>query len=129
MLETYQLHTNLSKGSIFGGAYATRLATHFEIPIWHDEKEEMLLPTKYLDYASMVAHDFIDNNEDKRLLYNLVFSQGTREIITLHAPSLFNIRSGRYIIMPEDVYAYWSLTKPPAAEPAPVPDPYHEPVY
>ena len=50
-----RLNTNRTKGPVFGGIYASRLAKYFEIPIRHDEKEDMLLPTKYLDYASMVA--------------------------------------------------------------------------
>ena len=65
---------NRTKGPIFGGIYASHLAKHFEIPIRLDEKEEMLLPSIYLDYNSMVAHDFIKKDDDKRLLYNLVFS-------------------------------------------------------
>jgi hypothetical protein len=69
----------------------------------------MLLPTKYLNYASIVAHDFIAKDDGKRLIYNLVFSLGTCRIIILPAPSLFDIHSGRYLIMPEDIYAYWEL--------------------
>ena len=65
----------------------------------------------------------------KRLLYNLVFRQGTCEIVTLPAPSLFDIYLGRYIIMPEDIYRLWGLPQPPVPEPAPVPDPYQEHVY
>ena len=61
----------------------------------------MLLPTRCLDYNSMVAHDFIKKNKEKKLLYNLVFSQGTCETIALPASSLFNIYSGRYTIMHE----------------------------
>ena len=57
----------------------------------HDEEEEMILPTIYLDYNSMVLHDFISDDKEKRLIYNLVFSQKTCQIITLHVPSLFNI--------------------------------------
>ena len=76
----------------------------------------------------MVAHDFIKKDNGKRLLYNLVFSQGTCEIITLSAPSLFNIHSGRYTIMLEDIYTFWGLSQPPAPEPAPVLDPHQEPV-
>ena len=72
-----RLNLNRSKGPIFGGIYASRLAKHFEIPIRLDEEEEMLLPIRYLDYDRMVAHDFIKKDNDKRLLYNLVFSQGT----------------------------------------------------
>ena len=123
-----RLHSNCSNGIIYGGIYASLLAGHFEIPIRHDEEEEMLLPTKYLDYDSMVRHSFIDSGI-RLFRYNLVFSRGTREIITLPAPSLFDIRSGRYTIMPEDIYTYWRLTQPPAPEPAPAPTPYREPVY
>ena len=83
---------------------------NFEIPIRLDEKEEMLLPTKYLDYDSMVAHEFIKKDDDKRLIYNLVFSEKTYQIITLPAPSLFDIHSGRYIILPNEIYAYWERT-------------------
>ena len=84
---------------------ASHLARHFEIPIRHDDEEEMLLPTRYLDYNSMLGHDFISDDKDKRLIYNLVFSQKTCQIITLPAPSLFDIHSGRYLILPEDIYA------------------------
>jgi hypothetical protein len=40
-----RLHTNRSKGVIYSGIYASRLAKHFEIPIRHNEEEERLLPT------------------------------------------------------------------------------------
>ena len=72
-----RLSLNRTKVPVFGGIYASRLAKHFEIPIRHDEKEEMRLPTIYLDYNSMVAHDFICYNKEKRLIYNLVFSEKT----------------------------------------------------
>ena len=107
-----RLHTNRSKGVIYAGIYASRLTKHFELPFRHEEAEEMLLPTKYLDCASMILHNFIDNDKHKRLLYKLVFSQGTREIIPLPAPSLFNIYPGRYIIMTGNIYEYWSLNNP-----------------
>ena len=35
-----RLSLNRTKGPIFGGIYASRLARHFEIPIRHHEKEE-----------------------------------------------------------------------------------------
>ena len=54
-----RLSPNHTKGPIFGGIFASRLAKHFEIPIRHYEKEENMLPTIFLDYKSMVAHDFI----------------------------------------------------------------------
>ena len=40
-----RLSLNRTKGPIFGGIFASRLAEHFEIPIRHYEKEEKLLPT------------------------------------------------------------------------------------
>ena len=41
---TKRLSLNHTKGPIFGGIYASRLAKHFRIPIRHYEKEEKLLP-------------------------------------------------------------------------------------
>ena len=79
-----------TKGPIFGGIFASCLAKHFEIPIRHYEKEEKLLPTIFLDYKSMVAHDFIVKNNKKMLKYNLIFAKTHCETITLPAPSLFN---------------------------------------
>ena len=123
-----RLNTNRSKGVVYGGIYATRLARHFEIPIRLREEEEMLLPEKYLDYDSMVRHDFLDRDASRRMIYNLVFSQGTRETITLPAPSLFDLHAGRYTIMPADIYAYWGLAQPQAPVPEP-PVEYQTPVY
>ena len=65
------LSLNRTKGPIFGGIYASRLAAHFNIPIRHYEKEEKLLPTVYLDYNSIVAHDFIVKNREGELKYQL----------------------------------------------------------
>ena len=48
-----RLSLNRTKGPIFGGVYASRLAAHFNIPIRHYEKEEKLLPPIFLDYNSM----------------------------------------------------------------------------
>ena len=106
------MNTNRSKGVAYGGIYATRLARHFEILIRLEEEEEILLPERYLDYDSMVRHHFLDRDINRRMIYNLVFSQGTRETITLPAPSLFHLHAGRYIIMPSDIYAYWGLAQP-----------------
>ena len=77
----------------------------------------------------MVAHDFICDDKEKRLIYNLVFSKKTCQIITLFAPPLFNIYSGMYIILPDDIYAYWERTRSPDPEPKPSPDPYRQSVY
>ena len=48
----------------------------------------------------MVAHKFIRHDEEKGLIYNLVFSEVTFQIITLPAPILFDIHSGRYFFCP-----------------------------
>ena len=119
-----RLSLNRTKGHIFGGIYASRLARHFEIPIRHYEKEEKMLPPAFLEYKRMVAHDFIVKNKKKMLNYNLIFDKTHRETITLHAPSLFNIISGTYLILPEAIYAYWMLTQVPEPEPEPRLDPY-----
>ena len=124
-----RLSLNRTKGPIFGGIFASRLAKHFEIPIRHYEKEEKLLPTILLDYKSMVARDFIVKNKKKILKYNLIFAKTKCETIILPAPSLFNIHLGMYLILPEDIYAYWELKQAPEPEPEPPLDPYRESVY
>ena len=67
-----RLNLNRSKGVVYGGIYATRLARHFEIPIRLGEEGEMLLPERYLDYDSMVRHDFLNRDASRRMIYNLV---------------------------------------------------------
>ena len=119
-----RLSLNRTKGPIFGGIYTSRLAAHYNIPIRHYEKEEKLLPTVYLDYKSMVAHDFIVKNKKKLLKYNLIFDKKYCEIITLPMPSLFNIFLGKYLILPEDIHAYLSATPAPEDESEPQLDPY-----
>ena len=105
-----RLNLNHTKGPIFGGIFASRLAEHFGIPIRHYEKEEKLLPPIFLDYKSMVAHDFIVKDKKTMLKYKLIFDKTYCDIITWPVPSLFNILSGTYLILPEAIYAYWSLT-------------------
>ena len=68
-----RLNLNRTKGPIFGGIFASRLAAHFEIPNRHEEKEETVLPRVYLDYKSMLADEFIVKNGEKMLKYNLRF--------------------------------------------------------
>ena len=63
-----QLNLNRTKGPVLGGIFASRLAAYYNIPIRHYEKEEKLLPTVFLDYKSMVAHDFIVKKIRKRCL-------------------------------------------------------------
>ena len=70
-----RLSLNHTNGPIFGGIYASRLAAHFNIPIRHYETEEKLLPGVYLDYKSMVAHDFIIKNREGLLKYKLFFDK------------------------------------------------------
>ena len=74
----------------------------------------------------MIAHKFICYDEEKRLIYNLIFGEDTFQIITLPAPTLFDIYLGRYFILPTDIHAYWEGTRSPVPEPEPSPDPYQE---
>ena len=106
-----------------------RLAAHFNILIRHYEKEEKLMPPIFLDYKSMVAHDFIVKNKKKMLNYRLIFDKNYFETITLPAPSLFNLSSGMYLVLPEAIHAYRGLTPAPKPEPEPPLDPHRQSVY
>ena len=75
----------------------------------------------------MVAHDFIIKDKKKMLKYKLIFDKNYYEIVTLPTPSLFNIFSGTYLVLPEVVQAYQSLTSAPETEP--LFDPHRESVY
>ncbi|XBI47371.1 hypothetical protein VPH35_111333 [Triticum aestivum] len=77
----------------------------------------------------MVAHEFIVKNKKMMLEYNLGFNKTHSETIILPAPSLLNIFSGTYLILPEAVYAYRSLTPAPEPEPEPPLDPYRRSIY
>ena len=114
-----RLSLNRTKGPIFGGIYATRLAAHFNIPIRHAEKEEKVLPRVYLDYKSMVAHDFIIKNRAGELKYQLFFNKHHPETITLPAPALFDLTVGKYLVLLTAIHAYWNPA--PAEEPEPEP--------
>ena len=116
-----RLNLNRTKGPILGGIFASRLAAYYNIPIRHYEKEEKLLPTVFLDYTSMVAHDFIVKNRKKELNYRLLFDKNHPETITLPAPSLFNLSAGPHIVPWAAVQSYWNPT------PAPEPEPQDEP--
>ena len=63
------------------------------------------------------------------LKYNLIFGKTHCEIITLPAPSLFNIFLGKYLILPEDIHAYLSTTPAPKDKPEPQLDPYRQSIY
>ena len=95
------------------------LAKHFEIPIRHAEKEETALPRAYLDYKSMIAHDFLVKSRDGELKYKLYFDKHHPETITLPAPSLFNLFAEPHIVPWSAVQAY--------RNPAPAPEPQDEP--
>ena len=123
-----RLHLNRTKGKIHGGIYATRLASHFNVQI---RQHDYRLPKVYLDYQAMKDHQFIDiNGSINNILYNLVFSDDTRDIIPLLAPALFDfIARGRYRIMPDDIIAYQNAQVVAEEEPqdwdAQVPSPQH----
>ena len=87
------------------------------------------MPHIFLDYKSMVAHDFIVKNKKKMLNYRLIFGKNNFETITLPVPSLFHIFLGKYLVLTEEVYAYWSLTPVLEPEPEPPLDPYRQSVY
>ena len=65
-----------------------------------------MLPPTFLDYKSMVAHEFIVKNDENMLKYNLRFHKTHSESIILPAFSLFNLTAGTYLILPEAMYAY-----------------------
>ena len=107
-----RLSLDRTKGPIFGGIYASRLAAHFNIAIRHYEKEEKLLPNAYLDYKSMIAHDFLVKDRNGELKYKLYFGKHYPETITLPATSLFNF-VGPYPVTWAAVQAYKNLALAP----------------
>ena len=105
-----RLSLNRTKGPIFGGVYASCLAAYYNMPIRHYKKEEKLLPTVYLDYKSMVAHDFIVKNRENELKYKVFFDKHHPETITLPAPSLFDLSAGKYLVQLEAIHTYRNPT-------------------
>ena len=118
-----RLSLNRTKGLIFGGIYASCLAAHYNIPIRLYEKEEKLLPNAYLDYESMVAHDFIVKNREGELKYKLFFDKHHPETITLPTPSLFDLSAGKYLVPLEAIHAYRNPTSATEPESEPQVDP------
>ena len=88
-----------------------------------------MLPLSFLDYRSMVAHEFIVDNKDKMLLYNLRSNKKHNETITLPAPLLFDLTADNYLVLPEAVYAHQGQTSAPEPEPEPPLDPYRPSSY
>ena len=80
-------------------------------------KRRHCCPPTFLDYKSMVAHEFIVKNDENMLKYNLRFHKKHNETIILPAPSLFNLSAGPYLIPWAAIYAYRNPT--PATEPEP----------
>ena len=88
-----------------------------------------MLPLSFLDYRSMVAHEFIVDNKHKMLLYNLRFNKKHNEIITLPAPLLFDLTADDYLVLPEAAYAHRGQTSAREPQPEPPPEPYHPSSY
>ena len=82
-----------------------------------------MLPRVYLDYKSMVAHDFIVKNREGELKYKLCFDKHHFETITLPAPSLFDLSAGKYLVPLEAIHAYRNPTSATEPEPEPQFDP------
>ena len=57
-------------------------------------------------------------------LYNLRFNKKHNEIITLRAPSLFDLTAGHYLVLSKAVYAHQGQTSAPEPGPEPPLDPY-----
>ena len=76
-----------------------------------------MLPSAYLDYKSMVAHDFIVKNRENELKYELIFDKHHPETITLPAPSLFDLCADKYLVPLEAIHA--NRTPTSTAEPEP----------
>ena len=77
----------------------------------------------------MVAHEFIVDNDDKMLMHNLRFNKKHNEIIPLHAPSLFDLTIGQYLVLPKAVCAHRGQTSALEPEQEPPLDPYRPSCY
>ena len=98
-----RLHNNRFNGDFFGGIYATRLADFLGVDVREDDIE---LPPTYLDYNSMVYHQFVERNESP-LRYRLIFDRRRVVRITLPAPAFFDYQTkGRNFITREEADEY-----------------------
>ena len=98
-----RLHNNSLNGDLFGGIYATRVANFLEIDI---REGDMELPPSYLDFDSMVSHQFVERTEPP-LQYRLIFNKRHVVHITLPAPAFFDYQAnGRYTITREEADEY-----------------------
>ena len=87
------------------------------------------MPLTFLDYRSIVAHEFIVDNDDKMLLYNLRFNKKHNETIILPASLLFDLTAINYLVTLEAVYTHRGQASTPEPEPEPSLDPYHASSY
>ena len=71
-----------------------------------------MLPPTFLDYKSMVAHEFIVKNDENMLKYNLRFHKKHSETIILRAPSLFDLTAGPFLVLLEAIYAFRARHQP-----------------
>ena len=98
-----RLHHNRHDGDFFGGIYATRLANFLEIGIHEGDME---LPPSYLDFDSMVSHQFVERTEQP-LQYRLIFDRRRILRVALPAPAFFDSQAKRrYIITREEADEY-----------------------
>jgi len=98
-----RLHQNRHSGDFFGGIYATRLANFLEIDI---REGDMELPPSYLDFDSMVSHQFVERTEPP-LQYRLIFNRRRVVHIALPAPAFSDSQGKRrYIITREEADEY-----------------------
>ena len=88
----------------------------------------MLAPV-YLDYKSMIAHDFIVKYKDRLLNYKLRFDEKYCEIVTLPAPSLFDLSTCIYLVTSNAFYKYQGQAQASDPEPEPPLDPYCQSIY
>ena len=102
------MHNNRINGYFFGGIYATRLAIFLDIPVRGYDFE---LPPVYLDYETMVRHQFVERNE-QFLQYRLIFDKRRIVHVALPAPGFFDFQAKRrYIITREEANEYERSTQ------------------
>ena len=102
------LHHNGTSGDLFGGIYATRVANYLDVPIRRNDLE---LPPAYLDYNTMVRHQFVERNE-QFLQYRLIFDRWRTVHVALPAPTFFDFQAKRrYVITREEANEYERRTE------------------
>ena len=98
-----RLHHNRHNGDFFGRIYATRLANFLKIDI---REGDMELPPSYLDFDSMVSHQFVERTESP-LQYRLILNKRHVVRITLPAPAFFDYQAnGRHTITRKEADEY-----------------------